>query len=147
MRFSVWKYIDERKKSRNKISIDPNVPISKPLPKSEIYLDEEKSDAHKKTIGINAPNKIILSFGIENFPSPKRAMSQKNTARVIPTDTKNPLLASSVTGINGMKKNNERKIVPRRVVNDNLLKNSTVFDSIFLNCANNNVLIIPNNDQ
>ena len=112
------------------MSIEPNVPISKPLPNNETYRDDEKSDAIRKTNGINPANRINLSLGTTNFPSPSRAMSQKNSASVTPTETKNPLLASSVTGTYGIKKNSDKNSVPRSVVNDSLLKNSTVFDSI-----------------
>jgi hypothetical protein len=111
--------------------MEPNVPISKPLPNSDIYIEEEKKDAIKKTRGIAAANKINLSFGTTNFPSPSLEISQKNRERVAPTDNKNPLLASKVTGVYGIKKNKTANNVNKSVTNDNLLKNSTFFDSIF----------------
>ena len=111
-------------------SIEPNVPNSKPLPKKETYLDEEKNDANKNTTGIAAAARIILSFGIENLPSPSLAMSQKKRAKVAPVDIRKPLLASNVTGTKGIKKNNESIKVTNNIENDSLLKNSTFFDSI-----------------
>ena len=83
----------------NSTSIEPKVPSSNPLPKSDMYRDEEKKDDSKKTTGIDKPINISLSLGIENLPSPSLAMSQKNKARVIPTDIRKPLLASKVTGM------------------------------------------------
>ena len=65
-----------------------------------------------------------------NFPSPSLAISQKNSASVTPTETRNPLLASRVTGVYGIKKNKDKKQVASKVVNDNLLKKDTFFDSI-----------------
>ena len=47
-RFSDWKWIADKKKTINKINIDPNVPTSKPLPKSEMYNDEEKKEEIRK---------------------------------------------------------------------------------------------------
>lgn len=82
----------------NKTSIDPKVPISKPLPKSDTYKDDEKNDEIRKTRGIRPANRIILSLGTENLPSPSRAISQKNKASVMPIEMRNPLLASRVTG-------------------------------------------------
>ena len=79
--------------------MDPNVPISKPLPKSETYRDEEKNDEIKNTKGIAIANKINLSLGITNLPSPNLEINQKNKESVAPTDKRNPLLASSVTGV------------------------------------------------
>lgn len=90
--------MDDRKNTRKRTSIEPNVPISKPLPKSEEYTEEEKKEATRKTNGIKPANKISLSFGKTNLPSPSLAISQKNNESIIPTDKKNPLLASSVTG-------------------------------------------------
>jgi hypothetical protein len=112
-------------------SIDPNVPISKPLPNKETYKDEEKNDEIKNTTGIAKATNRILSFGTTNLPSPSLEISQKKTDSVAPTDNKNPLLASSVTGVYGMKKKRLTNKVNKRVTNDNLLKNSTFFDSIF----------------
>jgi hypothetical protein len=80
-------------------NIEPKVPISKPLPKIETYKDEEKKDEIKKTKGIAIPNRINLSLGIKNLPSPSLEINQKNSERVAPTDKRNPLLASRVTGV------------------------------------------------
>jgi hypothetical protein len=98
-RFSDWKWIEDRKNIIKRISIEPNVPISKPLPKSDTYKEEEKSEAIKKTKEITPPNRINLSFGIKNLPSPNLDINQKKRARVAPIDMRNPLLASSVTGL------------------------------------------------
>jgi len=117
----------------NRTSIEPKVPISKPLPNSDTYRDEEKNEEIKKTNGIAIPNIINLSFGIKNFPSPSLEISQKNNESVAPTDNKNPLLASSVTGTYGKKKKREANIVKRRIANDNLFKNAIFFDSIVFN--------------
>lgn len=108
-------------------------------------MDEEKKDETRKTKGISPASKIKRSFGRENLPSPRRAINQKNKDRVAPMDSKNPLLASNVTGIYGIKKNNTPNIVTRRVIKDNLLKNSTFFVSIILIRLINNNTIIPNN--
>jgi len=112
--------------------MEPKVPTSKPVPKRELYKDEEKNEAIKKIIGIIAPNIINLSFGIRNFPSPSRAINQKNKDKVEPIETKKPLLASSVIGVNGRKKKKERNRVTRSVRNDNLLKNFIFLGSIYL---------------
>ena len=80
------------------MSIEPNVPISKPLPKSDTYSEEEKNDEIKKTKGIAIANSNNLSFGITNFPSPSLDINQKKIERVTPIEIKNPLLASKVTG-------------------------------------------------
>lgn len=115
----------------NKINIDPNVPVSKPLPKSELYIDEEKKEEIKKTRGMSPANNINLSLGITNLPSPSLETSQKNRDKVTPIDSKNPFPASRVIGIQGKKKNGVINIVNNKDANDNLLKNSTFFDSIF----------------
>ncbi|OGJ05947.1 hypothetical protein A2387_02625 [Candidatus Nomurabacteria bacterium RIFOXYB1_FULL_36_10] len=81
-----------------RINMDPNVPISKPLPKSDTYREEEKKDDIKNISGIAPAKRINLSFGTVNLPSPSRAINQKKTERVVPTESRNPLLASSVTG-------------------------------------------------
>jgi hypothetical protein len=96
--FSVWKYIEDRKNIINRTSIEPKVPSSNPLPNRDTYLEEEKKDESKNTTGIAAPATISLSFGKENLPSPSLAINQKNRASVAPTEIRNPLLASSVTG-------------------------------------------------
>jgi hypothetical protein len=111
--------------------MDPKVPISNPLPKRETWKEDEKNDEKRKTAGIAKANKTNLSLGITNFPSPSLDTNQKNSERVTPTDNRNPLLASSVTGVKGIKKNRDANKVNIRVTNDNLLKNSTFFDSIF----------------
>ena len=80
-------------------SIDPNVPTSKPLPKSDTYKEEEKNEEIKKTSGIAPAIKSNLSFGTTNLPSPNLEINQKNRDKVTPTDNRNPLLASSVTGV------------------------------------------------
>ena len=59
-------------------------------------------------------------------------MSQKSIESVAPIDMKNPLLASRVTGVLGIKKNKGMNIVTRRVINESFLKKSTFFDSIDL---------------
>jgi hypothetical protein len=82
-----------------RISIDPNVPISNPLPKSETYRDEEKNEEIRNTKGIIPANRINFSLGKTNLPSPSREISQKKRESVTPTDKRNPLLASSVTGV------------------------------------------------
>ncbi len=112
--------------------MEPNVPISKPFPNKETYKDEEKKEDNKNTRGINPAARINLSLGNINFPSPNLAINQKNTESVVPTDNKKPLLAANVTGINGIKKNKDKNNVDNNVKNDNLLKNSTFFDSIFI---------------
>ena len=78
--------------------MDPKVPISKPLPKSDTYRDDEKKDAIKNINGIIPTKRINLSRGIVNLPSPSRAINQKKTDKVVPTDRRKPLLASKVTG-------------------------------------------------
>jgi hypothetical protein len=128
----------------NIVSIEPKVPISKPLPNKEIYNDEENRDATKKTNGMTPAKRINLSRGIVNFPSPNLATSQKNRDIVNPTDIRKPLLASRVTGMYGIKKNKEPNNVANKVTNDNLLKNNTFFDSIGFCVIYNNVFIIPN---
>ena len=80
------------------MSIDPNVPISKPLPNKETYIEEEKNEDIKNTSGITAAANINLSFGKTNFPSPSLAINQKKTESVVPIESRNPLLASRVTG-------------------------------------------------
>ena len=89
------------------------------MPNKDIYKDDEKNEEIKKTIGISPANKINLSLGITNFPSPRRAMSQKKRDRVDPMERRKPLLASRVTGTYGMKKNNDIKIEPSNDQNDN----------------------------
>ncbi len=96
-----------------------------------MYNDEEKKEEIRKTRGINSANKINLSLGITNLPSPNLETNQKNNDRVAPIDSKNPLLASRVTGVYGKKKNRQANNVNNKDTNDNLLKNSTFFDSIF----------------
>jgi hypothetical protein len=124
--------MDDKKKITYRTSIDPNVPISKPLPNNDTYRDEEKNEAIKKTSGIAPAKSMSLSLGKVNFPSPNLAMSQKNIERVVPTERRKPLLASRVTGTYGMKKNKHRNKVANNVTNDNLLKNLILFDSIFV---------------
>ena len=119
----------------NKINIDPKVPISKPEPKIELYTDDEKIDEARKTNGIIPPNIIKRSLGILNLPSPSLDINQRNNESVAPIDIKNPLLASNVIGVKGIKKNSETNKVTRRVNNDNLLKNSTFLDSIFFDSS------------
>ena len=91
--------------------MEPKVPISKPLPNKEAWIDGEKKDETRKINGITPPNKTNLSFGITNFPSPSLATNQKNKDKVAPTDKRKPLLASSVTGEKGIKKKKQAKIV------------------------------------
>jgi len=79
--------------------MEPKVPISKPLPKSETWKEEEKNDEIKKTTGIANAKSTNLSFGITNFPSPSLEINQKNKESVAPTERRNPLHASSVTGV------------------------------------------------
>ena len=111
--------------------MEPNVPTSKPAPKRELYKEEENRDEIRKTTGIIAPNSINLSFGILNFPSPRRAINQKNRERVAPIEIRNPLLASRVIGVNGIKKNRETKKVTNNVRNESLLKNLIFLGSIY----------------
>ena len=129
------------------MSIVPKVPTSNPLPNNEIYKEEEKNDAIKNETGIIAPKRSTLSFGTENFPSPRRAISQKNTDKVMPTEIRNPLLASKLTGAKGTKKKIDPQIVVNNNTNDNLLKNSTLFDFMFISfiMIGNNYFIIANN--
>lgn len=96
-RFSDWKWIEDKKKTIKSTSIDPNVPTSNPLPKSETYSDEEKNDEIRKTNGIAPANKINLSLGKINLPSPSRETNQKKRESVAPIERRNPLLASRVT--------------------------------------------------
>lgn len=96
-----------------------------------MYKEEEKNDEIKKINGIASANKMSLSFGITNFPSPSLEINQKKIERVVPMEIKKPLLASRVTGEKGIKKKRLTNNVAKRVKNDNLLKNSTFFDSIF----------------
>ena len=110
--------------------IDPKVPTSKPLPNKDKYKDEEKNDEIRKTNGIIPANKNILSLDITNFPSPKRDINQKNIDKVIPINTRKPLLADKLMGTNGIKKKIETNKVEIKVINDKLLKNSIFFDSI-----------------
>ena len=72
----------------NNINIEPKVPISKPLPKRDISKAEENKDAIKKTTGIIAAERISLSLGTVNLPSPSLAINQKNTASVVPIESK-----------------------------------------------------------
>ena len=111
--------------------MEPKVPISKPLPNKEAWIDGEKKDETRKINGITPPNKTNLSFGITNFPSPSLATNQKIKDKVAPTDKRKPLLASRVTGEKGIKKKKQAKIVNNNRTNDNLLKKSIFFDSIF----------------
>ena len=76
-------------------------------------------------------NRINLSFGITNLPSPSLEINQKNNERVAPTDRRNPLLASRVTKEYGIKKKRLVNKVSKRIMNDNLLKKATFFDSMF----------------
>ena len=75
--------------------MEPNVPISKPLPKRETYREDEKNDEIKNTNGIAPVNKINLSLGTTNLPSPSLEINQKNKESVAPIDKINPLVASS----------------------------------------------------
>jgi len=128
--FSFWKWIDDKKKIQDIIRIDPNVPTSKPLPNKDRYNDGEKNEDIRKTNGIIPANRIILSFGTVNFPSPRRDINQKNTDKVIPINIRKPLLADRLMGTNGIKKKIETNKVEINVINDKLLKNSIFFDSI-----------------
>jgi len=91
-----------------------------------LYLEEEKKDESKNTTGIAAPAINSLSFGKENLPSPSLAISQKNRARVAPTEIRNPLLASRVTGTYGMKKNIDINTVAK-----NITANATITGNNF----------------
>lgn len=82
-------------------------------------------------------NKINLSLGTTNLPSPNLEINQKNRESVAPTDKRNPLLASSVTEVNGMKKKRLKNKVNKRVKNDNLVKKATFFDSMIFYNLNN----------
>jgi hypothetical protein len=62
-------------------------------------MDEENKEEIKNTRGMNIANKINLSLGITNFPSPNLEISQNNNERVVPIDKRNPLLASRVIGV------------------------------------------------
>ena len=113
--FSVWKETADKKNIIKSIRIEPKVPSSKPLPKREMYKDGEKNDEIKNTSGIAPANNIKRSLGNTNLPSPSLAISQKKIERVVPIESKNPLLASRVTGEKGMKKNKETNIVASNV--------------------------------
>ena len=63
-----------------------------------MYREDEKKEEIKNIRGMTPAKRINLSFGITNLPSPSLEINQKKTDRVVPTESKNPLLASSVTG-------------------------------------------------
>lgn len=109
-----------------------NVPTSKPLPKKDNDGDKEKKDEIKNITGISKAKNIILSFGMENLPSIRQAINQKNRDIITPIETKNPLLTSRPTDRYGKKKNIEKNKVDNRDQNDILLNIFIFFDCIVL---------------
>ena len=85
--------------------MEPNVPISKPLPHNDTYREDEKSADSRNTIGIVAAYMSKRSIGIRYVPDFTEATSQKSSASIAPRETKNPLLTVKETGTKGIKTN------------------------------------------
>lgn len=81
---------------------------------------------------------MILSFGILILPSKSLAISQNKVERITPTEIRNPLLASRVTGIKGTKKKIDKNKVVMSDTKESLLKNNTFFDCIYFGLTVNN---------
>jgi len=111
--------------------MEPKVPTSNPVPKIELYKEDEKKDEIRNITGITAPIIIKRSLGILILPSPNLAINQKESESVAPIEIKKALLASVVTGIKGTKKKMEINNVMKSVNNDKLLKSFTFFVCIF----------------